>query len=110
MSHHRALRLVLVALLMSAWQGALLHPLKHHNASGGFVHVGGSHAPHGSGDKNGANPLCDTLAAVGACIEGSAYFALEPLPDADPLVAGHPAESPSAPALAYRSQAPPSLL
>ena len=106
----RTLRFLLAAVLLAALQGALVHPLKHLNASGGFVHVGGGHGPNGSGDRNGSNPLCDTIAAVTACVGSSAYSLFVALFGGESLVIGHPGAPRGAPAPAYRSQAPPSLL
>jgi hypothetical protein len=107
---NRLLRLSLVALLLAAWQGALLHPLKHRDSSGGFVHFAGSSVPHGSGDKGGANALCDAIAAVAACVSGSAKIAVGAVPGVESI---HPREIVAlfgAPPPAYRSQAPPALL
>jgi hypothetical protein len=106
---NRLLRLSLVALLLAAWQSALLHPLLHVDANGGYVHVaGGQHVP---GDKKKTpNPLCDAIAAVVACVSGSAQIAVAIDPGVESI---HPREAVAlfgAPPPAYRSQAPPSLL
>jgi hypothetical protein len=106
----RSLRLVLVLALLGVWQGALVHPLLHVDAKNAFVHVPGSHAPKAPGDKNGSNPLCDAIAAVAACVSGSAKIAVGAVPGVEPI---HPREGIAlfgAPLSAYRSQAPPSLL
>lgn len=104
------LRLSLAALLLAVWQGALLHPLQHVDAKGAFVHVSGKHLPKVPGDRNAANPLCDAIAAVAACVSGSAQFATEAVA-ADESIFARPAVAPiAAPPPAYRSQAPPSLL
>jgi hypothetical protein len=106
----RALRLLLALALLGVWQGALLHPLLHVDLKGAFVHVPGSHAPRGPGDKGGSKSLCDAIAAVAACVSGTAKIAVA----ADPGVASIPPRETvalfAAPPLAYRSQAPPSLL
>ena len=106
----RLLHVSLAALLLVVWQGALLHPLKHLDANGGYVHVGGSHSPSGTGDKNGSYPLCDTIAAVTACVGSSAISVLAALFGGESLVFGHTESPRGAPAPAYRSQAPPSFL
>lgn len=110
MKLHRALRLLLAAVLLAAWQGALLHPLKHHDLSGGFVHVAGGNAPHGSGDKGGPNELCDAIAAVAVCVGGALPVSVGAIAQLDPLIELPSWHARLAPRLAYRSQAPPSLL
>ena len=110
MTLRRTLRVLFAAALVAALQGALVHPLGHLNSSGGFVHLGGGHSPAGSGDKNGASPLCDAIAAVAACVGSSANSPLVALAGVEPLVVRHPAAPRSAESPAYRSQAPPLLL
>jgi hypothetical protein len=107
---NRLLRLSLIALLLAAWQGALLHPLKHRNASGGFIHFAGSGVPHGSGDKGGPNARCDTIAAVAACVGGAPPPSMGAIVQLDPLTELPSWQARFAPRLAYRSQGPPSLL
>jgi len=110
MSLRRALRLLLAAILLAAWQSALLHPLVHVNTQGGLVHIGGGQGPHAPGDKKTANLLCDAIAAVAACVSGSAKIAFSAVPGVESI---HPREIVAlfgAAPLAYRSQAPPSLL
>ena len=109
MTMRRTLGLALAAVLLAAWQGALLHPLKHLNASGGFVHIGGGHAPSGPGDMTGSKPLCDTIAAVTACVGSSGNSLLAALSGGESVVFGHAGSPRRAPALAYCSQAPPTL-
>jgi hypothetical protein len=108
---YRLLRLSLAALLLAAWQSALLHPLLHVDAHGGYVHVAGGQAPHVPGDKKKTpNPLCDAIAAVVACVAGSAKITVGINPGVESI---HPRETVAlfgAPPPAYRSQAPPSLL
>ena len=106
----RSLRLLLVLALLGVWQGALVHPLLHVDAKSAFVHVPGSHAPKAPSDKSGSNPLCDAIAAVAACVSGSAKIAVGAVPGVESI---HPREVIAlfgAPPPAYRSQAPPSLL
>lgn len=104
------LRVALAALLCTALQGALLHPLKHLDARGGYVHVGGGHAPGGPADKKGANPLCDTIAAVTACISGAGQAAVAAIAGVEFSPGRDAAAWLRAPVPAYRSQAPPTLL
>ena len=111
MNFRRTLQLLLAVALLVAWQGALLHPLEHVNAAGGYVHLADGHGPKNPGnEKSGAAPLCDAVAAVALCI-GTAQpvpIVSESYPGLVPESSGSAARS--APALAYRSQAPPSLL
>jgi hypothetical protein len=104
------LRVALAALLCAALQSALLHPLKHFNAQGGYVHLGGGHGPGGPGDKKGSNPLCDTIAAVTACIGGAASTFFPAFTDSESLEFRHAGAPRIAPSPVYRSQAPPTLL
>jgi hypothetical protein len=62
-------RLVLAAVLLAAWQVALLHPLAHVDAHGGFVHLSDGSE---QGKKSDASGLCDALAALTACASGEA--------------------------------------
>lgn len=110
MKLRRTLRLLLAAVLLAAWQGALLHPLKHHDSKGGFVHVAGGNAPHGPGDKGGPNELCDAIAAVAVCVGGEPPVSVRAIAQFDPLIELPSWQARLAPRLAYRSQAPPSLL
>ena len=111
MKFRRTLQLLLAIALLLAWQGALLHPLQHINAAGGFVHLADGHGPKNPGkEKSGADPLCDAVVAVALCV-GAAQSVLI-VADSFPGLLPEPSTSAarSAPALAYRSQAPPSLL
>jgi hypothetical protein len=107
---NRMLRLSLAALLLAAWQSALMHPLVHVNSDGGFVHVGGGKGSQAPGEKKLPNLLCDAMAAVAACVAGSgSTLAVAPqfgeqsfLSPVAALIGARPP--------AYRSQAPPSLL
>jgi hypothetical protein len=107
----RWLAVPLVALLLAAWQSALLHPLKHVDGGGRYVHVAGVHSTDSDGPGAGGNPsdqLCDALAALGSCA-GSAPAAavVAPLVGA-PCFRLHAAPR-AAEAPAYFSQAPPQL-
>ena len=109
MTLQRLLRLVLALALLAAWQVALVHPLKHSNAQGGLVHFAG--AQHGSGESNSApNALCDAIAAVAACVGGANHTVVAAPCGADAIPLLLSEAPPSAPTLAYRSQAPPALL
>jgi len=102
----RGLRLLLAAALLVAWQNALVHPIEHVDEAGEFVHLAGG---HGDGQRDGSapDPLCDAIAALGACLNGCSNVAAVSshggeVPD------GARAAIPSGPLfLAYRSQAPP---
>jgi hypothetical protein len=61
-------RLVLAAALLAAWQSALVHPLKHVDELGGFVHLADGHE---HGKKSNPSGLCDVLAALSACASGA---------------------------------------
>jgi hypothetical protein len=108
---NRLLRLSLAALLLAAWQSALLHPLLHMDANGGYVHVADGHGAHVPGDKKKApNPLCDAIAAVVACVSGSAKIAVAIDPGVESIRPREAVALFGAPPPAYRSQAPPLLL
>ena len=107
----RLLRLSFATLLLSAWQVALLHPLQHVDAQGAFVHVPGGGASKSPDGKRGSNALpCDMLAAVAACIASAPQPAVAAATAVDSMHVRETARLPGAPSLAYRSQAPPSLL
>ena len=111
MKFRRSLQLLLALALLVAWQGALLHPLEHVNAAGGYVHLADGHGPWNPGnEKSGADPLCDALAAVALCIGTAQSVPMdsESYPGLVPESSSSTARS--APALAYRSQAPPAFL
>jgi len=103
-----ALQLALAAVLLLAWQGALLHPLKHHDRAGGFVHLAGSIPDPDK--EGGASAQCDALAAVAACVGSAQPLSIFPAGDADRLSDSPGDGARGAPRLGYRSQAPPSLL
>jgi hypothetical protein len=111
MNLSRALRFLLALALLGVWQGALLHPLQHVDAKGAFVHVPGGHAPKKApGDKIATNALCDAIAAVAACVSGSAKIAVGAVPGVESIHLREIVALFGAPPPAYRSQAPPSLL
>jgi len=66
----RLARLILALALLAGWQLALVHPLTHLDAQGGYVHLGGGH----SEDGKSASPdgLCDAIAALAACVPKTA--------------------------------------
>ena len=61
----RLARLLLALALLAGWQLALVHPLKHLDAQGSYVHLGDGH----SHDRKpgSADGLCDVIAALAAC-------------------------------------------
>ena len=66
----RLARLVLALVLLAGWQLALVHPLKHLDPQGGYVHLGGDHShERKSGSADG---LCDVIAALAACAPDTA--------------------------------------
>lgn len=101
----RALRLVLAAALLAAWQGALVHPLEHADGHGGLVHLSSDtgHDDEGSGP----NALCDAIAAVAACVDGRIVLAVPSPAVAEIAAAASVAFLRGVPPPAYRSQAPP---
>jgi hypothetical protein len=106
MAFARCLRILLAVALFAAWQSALVHPLKHVDAAGEFVHLADGHdGKHGGGQV--PDPLCDAIAALAASVAGPAGFAFfGPAGAFVPVDAGVRGQR-SAPRLAYRSQAPP---
>jgi len=106
----RTLRLALVIALLGAWQNALLHPLKHLDSLGGFVHLAGGHAPGGTGKQGGSEALCDAIAEVGVCVGGAPAPALAAVDALQSTPATGSERGHGASPLAYRSQAPPSFL
>jgi hypothetical protein len=102
-----ALRLFLAAALLAGWQAANVHPLGHTDESGRLVHSGGSSQQKERG--NGANALCDAIAALAVCAHGPAQLpAVVPAAaDSARAVAARPPRCTAL--LAYRSQAPPRL-
>lgn len=103
------LRLVLALALLAAWQSALVHPLRHLDSQGDFVHLAGG--VKNQGDKNnGSKPLCEAIAAVAACVGASGEAATVVPHDAASVVAFLTIQPRGASAPAYRSQAPPALL
>ena len=106
----RALRLLLSAALLAAWQVALLHPLKHLDSHGSFVHVAGGQDSSAPSKQSGRNALCDAVAAVAICVGGVQPLSVIALADSDPVPDSLVSPALGAPRLAYRSQAPPTLL
>ena len=103
----RALRLLLAAALLAAWQGALVHPLEHLDEHGGFVHVAGVCGEHEEGGE--ANALCDALAALSACVASSFPPAAAPADRVLQVAFVLPSVLRGVPPPAYHSQAPPQL-
>jgi hypothetical protein len=109
MKSTRTLRILLALSLLAVWQAALLHPLRHVDAKGAFVHVPGKHLPKVPGDGNAPNALCDAIAAVAACVSGLPQSAVAAIGAVDSIPPRHAIALLSAPPPAYRSQAPPAL-
>lgn len=61
----RLARLLLALALLAGWQLALVHPLKHFDSQGGYVHLGGGQSKDGKSGR--ADGLCDVIAALAAC-------------------------------------------
>jgi hypothetical protein len=99
-------RLVLAVALLAAWQSALVHPLKHSDGRGGFVHLADG---HDHGKQSNTSGLCDALAALTACAPGSLQFFDPPVPSNAVLVVRHGAPR-IAEALPFLSQGPPAVL
>jgi hypothetical protein len=62
----RLARLLLAVALLAGWQLSLVHPLQHHDAQGGYVHLGGGHS--NGGKSSPADGPCDAIAALAACV------------------------------------------
>ncbi len=104
----RGLRLLLAAALLAAWQAALVHPLAHVDAHGGFVHLGDGRA--GAPDKTKPSLLCDAIAALAHCVGQGIEASFEAIASefaASPPVAP---DSSASPARHYLSQGPPAVL
>ena len=102
----RLARVFLALALLAAWQGALLHPLKHVDPAGALVHVGGGHAGGQGGSPDG---LCDALAALTACAPGSQQVLVAPDPADSPISISYGALR-QAEAPPFLAQGPPKLL
>ena len=107
----RNLRVLLTVALLAAWQNALVHPIEHVDAAGGYVHLAGGHGQKNPGsEKSSADPLCDAVAAVALCIGTALPLSIVPVSRLDLLRDFSSSAARNAPTLAYRSQAPPTLL
>jgi hypothetical protein len=104
----RALRLLLAAALLLAWQQALVHPLAHVDVQGAFVHLADDHGGrNGNGEEGKPEPLCDAIAAVATAV-GSTPLAIDfPVSGDEASSARAAGNHPGPSLLAYRSQAPP---
>ncbi|HEX6318818.1 MAG TPA: hypothetical protein VFZ84_08075 [Burkholderiales bacterium] len=66
----RLARFVLALALLAGWQLALVHPLKHLDSQGSYVHLGDDHShDRKPGSTDG---LCDVIAALAACAPDTA--------------------------------------
>ena len=105
------MQLLLAVALLVVWQGALLHPLEHVNAAGGYVHLADGHGQKNPGnEKNSPDPSCDAVAAVALCIGTAPPHSIVSASHLPLRLDFSSSAARNAPALAYRSQAPPTLL
>ena len=105
------LRVLLAVALLIACQGALLHPLKHVNAEGGYVHFADGHEQQDpANEKSARDPVCDVVAAVALCIGNAPALSIVPASRRGFVRDFSSSAARNALALAYRSQAPPKLL
>jgi hypothetical protein len=103
----RACALLLALALLAGWRAALLHPLEHSDRDGALVHLAGHERPGQDEQGDGAQPLCDVLAALASCVGNHSCPPERARPAAPRLAASLDPLAPGAPTLAYRSQAPP---
>jgi hypothetical protein len=102
----RLARLFLVVALLGAFQGALVHPLKHFDEHGGFVHLGERHSDEGG---TASGELCDLLASLTGC--AAASFPQLTVVQASQQRTQHPVAAPrAAQPPPFLSQGPPALL
>lgn len=96
----RLARLVLALALLASWQLSLVHPLKHFDAQGGYVHLADGHSHERKpGTTDG---LCDAIAALAACAPG--------IPSRESSLCCGPDSPPSyEPVSAFAAAAPPFL-
>jgi hypothetical protein len=81
----RLARLLLALALLAGWQLALVHPLKHLDSQGGYVHLGAGHSKDGKSSR--ADSLCDVISALAACMaQAGAGIAPPCCRDASPAV------------------------
>ena len=105
------LRVLLAVALLIACQAALLHPLKHVNAEGGYVHFADGHERQNPvNGKSTRDPVCDIVAAVALCIGNASAPSIAPVSRRELVRDFSSSAARNALALAYRSQAPPKLL
>jgi hypothetical protein len=104
----RPARLLLALVLLAGWQLALLHPLKHVDSKGGYVHLSDGHSHE---RKSGsADVLCDVVAALAACVPDMPA-GLSPLCcQHDSPLTPDPASRLAAAAPPFLSQGPPASL
>ena len=101
------LQLLLAVALLVAWQGALLHPLEHVNAAGGYVHLADGHGQQNPGnEKSSADPLCDAMAAVALCISTAQPLSIVPVSRLELLRDFSSSAARNAPLPAHRERQP----
>jgi hypothetical protein len=107
----RGLRLLLALALVVVCQGAVLHPIRHVNATGEYVHLADSHGQKNPGnEKNNSDLVCDALAAVALGIGSAPQASLVPDSRRELVRDFSSSGARNGLALAYRSQGPPTLL
>lgn len=104
----RSLRVLLAIALLAAWTNALVHPIEHVDEAGAFVHLADGHGD-GERDGNAADPLCDAIAAVAACVQGGSTAVFSSFSNDAAPESGNAGSVAAMPLLAYRSQAPPQV-
>ena len=101
-------RLLLALALLAGWQAALVHPLKHVDGQGLYVHLGISHSP--GTPSSSPDDLCDVIAALTACV-AAANLACAPGCDGDASASWRDARLRlAAAAPPFLSQGPPASL
>jgi hypothetical protein len=101
-------RLLLAVALLAGWQVALVHPVKHVDAKGSYVQLGGSQSP--DTQPKSSDDLCDVIAALTACV-AAANLACAPACHGDALPSWRDARVRlAADAPPFLSQGPPASL
>ena len=104
----RLARLFLALALLAGWQLALVHPLKHFDSRGGYVHLEDGHSHERK--SSSTDRLCDAIAALAACVpEGQAGLSAACLDGAAAESLGADCHLAAA-APPFLSQGPPALL
>jgi hypothetical protein len=99
-------RVLLCLVLLAGWQSALVHPLTHVDKNGNYVHLSDGQPKPKKSDSSG---LCDVLAALAACVAGTAMV-LVAVSMAQDIPQRLPAGRLTAAAPPFLSQGPPAVL